>query len=153
MSTKRAPRLFRVLLAAHDLGRSRRFYESLFGVRGREVGGGRIYFDCGPVLVGIIDHSADKGRIPPATEPLYFATRDLGSVHRRAKRLQCLAKGLLHGDPRSPLGEIVERPWGERSFYADDPDGNALCFVDERTLFTGTRPQIAALRRAMRGPR
>jgi hypothetical protein len=31
----------------------------------------------------------------------------------------------------------VTRPWGERSFYAFDPDGNGLCFVDERTVFTG----------------
>ena len=26
---------------------------------------------------------------------------------------------------------------GERSFYARDPFGNGLCFVDENTLFTG----------------
>jgi len=31
----------------------------------------------------------------------------------------------------------VERPWGERSFYAVDPFGNPLCFVDQKTLFTG----------------
>lgn len=29
------------------------------------------------------------------------------------------------------------RPWGERSFYCRDPFGNGLCFVDEKTLFTG----------------
>jgi hypothetical protein len=34
-------------------------------------------------------------------------------------------------------GEILTRPWGERSFYAEDPYGNLLCFVDERTVFTG----------------
>jgi uncharacterized glyoxalase superfamily protein PhnB len=33
--------------------------------------------------------------------------------------------------------EIEIRPWGERSFYARDPFGNPLCFVDETTLFTG----------------
>ena len=37
------------------------------------------------------------------------------------------------------MGEIAERPWGERSFYAHDPFGNPVCFVDERTLFTGGR--------------
>ncbi|MGA8663757.1 MAG: VOC family protein [Thermoplasmata archaeon] len=49
------------------------------------------------------------------------------------------------------MGEMVVRPWGERSFYATDPSGNPLCFVDSRTLFTGTPRQVAALRRAMSG--
>ncbi len=31
----------------------------------------------------------------------------------------------------------VTRPWGERSFHADDPFANGPCFVDERTVFTG----------------
>jgi hypothetical protein len=34
-------------------------------------------------------------------------------------------------------GQIGVRPWGERSFYATDPFGNLLCFVDGETLFTG----------------
>ena len=34
-------------------------------------------------------------------------------------------------------GQIVVRPWGERSFYVEDPWSNGLCFVDEKTLFTG----------------
>jgi hypothetical protein len=29
-------------------------------------------------------------------------------------------------------------PWGERLFYAKDPSGNPICFVDEGTLFTGS---------------
>jgi uncharacterized glyoxalase superfamily protein PhnB len=35
------------------------------------------------------------------------------------------------------LARIEKRPWGERSFYVSDPFGNPLCFVDERTVFTG----------------
>ena len=35
------------------------------------------------------------------------------------------------------VSEIETRPWGERSFYCLDPDGNRLCFVDESTLFLG----------------
>ncbi len=42
--------------------------------------------------------------------------------------------GDVHG---ASAGEVVRRPWGERSFYAYDPWGNGLCFVDENTLFTG----------------
>jgi predicted enzyme related to lactoylglutathione lyase len=36
------------------------------------------------------------------------------------------------------LDSIEEMPWGERLFYAHDPFGNPLSFVDDRTLFTGT---------------
>jgi hypothetical protein len=29
------------------------------------------------------------------------------------------------------------RPWGERSFYADDAWGNPLCFVENGTVYPG----------------
>ena len=32
--------------------------------------------------------------------------------------------------------KVIERPWGERSFYVTDPWGNELCFVQEGTLYT-----------------
>jgi catechol 2,3-dioxygenase-like lactoylglutathione lyase family enzyme len=148
-----APRIFRILLPARNLAKSRRFYESLLSTRGRLVAGGRIYFDCGPVLLGILDYSSvPRAQITAPTEAVYFATSDLESVHRRARRLHGLASGLLHGDPSSPLGEVVVRPWGERSFYAEDPSGNSLCFVDARTLFTGTPRQVAALGEARGTP-
>jgi hypothetical protein len=35
------------------------------------------------------------------------------------------------------MGEVALRPWGERSFYADDPFGNPLCLVDAGTVFSG----------------
>jgi catechol 2,3-dioxygenase-like lactoylglutathione lyase family enzyme len=147
---RRVPRLFRVLLPARDLTRSRRFYEALLAIRGRRVAQGRVYFDCGGVILGILDYSSTEASLSPTTEAVYFAVGDLVAVHDRARKLRCLSPGLLHDDPSSPLGEIVVRPWGERSFYATDPSGNSLCFVDDRTLFTGTPKQVAALRRASR---
>jgi catechol 2,3-dioxygenase-like lactoylglutathione lyase family enzyme len=146
----RSPRVYRVLLAARDLEHSRRFYEALLSTRGRRVAEGRIYFDCGPVLLGILDYSSPGDtELSTLTEALYFATRDLEGVHRRARKLNCLSAGLLHDDPSNPLGEIVVRPWGERSFYAKDPSGNPLCFVDERTIFSGSPRQVAALSRGL----
>jgi hypothetical protein len=44
---------------------------------------------------------------------------------------------LTGGKHDQGAGDIVTRPWGERSFYAADPFGNRLCFVDEQTIFTG----------------
>jgi catechol 2,3-dioxygenase-like lactoylglutathione lyase family enzyme len=127
-----------VLLQATNLPRTLRFYESLLGTRGRNVGGGRVYFDCGPVILAHVDPSSDKGEeVLAIPEPVYFATTDLEGVYRRAKSLRCLSPELIHGDPENPAGKIVERPWGERSFYVVDPSGNPLCFVDSKTLFTG----------------
>jgi len=144
------PQIYRILLQAKSLERSRRFYESLLGVKGRAVAGGRIYFDCGPVILGILDYSkAPKEDRSTPTEAVYFSTQNLEGVHRRARRLRCLSSELLHGDPKSPMGEMAVRPWGERSFYAHDPSGNPLCFVDAKTVFTGTPRQVAALLREM----
>lgn len=140
--------MFRILIGAKDLAVAQRFYEKLLGVTGRVVGGGRVYFDCGSVILGVLDFSSRDGQDwSGPTESIYFATADLNGVHARARALNCLAEGLLHEDPSSPLGEVVVRPWGERSFYAVDPSDNSLCFVDESTLFTGTPEQVAALRR------
>jgi uncharacterized glyoxalase superfamily protein PhnB len=33
--------------------------------------------------------------------------------------------------------DIETMPWGERLFYARDPFGSRLSFVDESTLFMG----------------
>ncbi len=35
-----------------------------------------------------------------------------------------------------PAGEVITRPWGERSFYVVDPWGNDLCFCENGSLFT-----------------
>ncbi|HZY71462.1 MAG TPA: VOC family protein [Thermoplasmata archaeon] len=142
------PRVFRILLPARDLAASTRFYESLLGVPSRLVAEGRVYLDCGRVILGLLDYSeADPSELRLPTEAVYLATDDLEGVHRRARELGSLSAELLHGDPGSPMGEIVVRPWGERSFYADDPTGNPLCFVDSSTVFTGTPEQVDALRR------
>jgi hypothetical protein len=59
---------------------------------------------------------------------------DLEAIHTRASTLGALSDADVHGRPG---GDIVTRPWGERSFYARDPWGNGLCFVQSGTLFIG----------------
>jgi catechol 2,3-dioxygenase-like lactoylglutathione lyase family enzyme len=129
---KKGPSVFRVALEVGDGARAAKFYERLLGVRGRSVGGGRHYFDCGGVIVALVEVEKPE----PTPENLYFAVSNLSTVHARARALRCLSKESVHGDPGGAIGR---RPWGERSFYAVDRDGNALCFVDRRTLFTGRR--------------
>src|ERR1043166_694631 len=128
MSDK-TPQLFRVFIPVTDGEAAADFYETLFATKGREIRGARRYFDCGPVIISVIEN---KGT--PISDHLYFSVSDIEEIFERARNLGCLEKDEVHG---APSGEIVTRPWGERSFYCRDPWGNGLCFVDETTLFTG----------------
>ena len=129
MSAATPPRLFRLLVPVADPEEATRFYSRLLGLAGRPVGGGRVYFDCGPVLLALL--GGQKAHLP---DHLYFTVPDLEAVHARARELGCLSPNQVHGES---AGEIRVRPWGERSFYVVDPDGNGLCFVAEGTVFTG----------------
>ena len=68
------------------------------------------------------------------TKSLYFTVENLEAAFDRAKTLKCLSREDVHD---APAGGIVVRPWGERSFYAEDPWGNPLCFVEEGTVYPG----------------
>jgi catechol 2,3-dioxygenase-like lactoylglutathione lyase family enzyme len=127
--TADVPRIFRVIVPVSDLERAVRFYSQLLGMPGRGVGGGRHYFDCGPVILALLDDEK-----PPNAESLYLSVANLEEVHARAKQLGCLSGESVHG---ASAAEMIVRPWRERSFYAFDPFGNGLCFVDEATVFTG----------------
>jgi catechol 2,3-dioxygenase-like lactoylglutathione lyase family enzyme len=129
--------MFRAALQVGNLDHAVAFYTKLLGVEGRPVAGTRHYFDCGPVILALIDASSESGAAKTGPEDLYFAVDDLEAVHARAIELDCLSKADVHGEP---AGEPIVRPWRERSFYVEDPDGNGLCFVDATTLFTGRRP-------------
>jgi catechol 2,3-dioxygenase-like lactoylglutathione lyase family enzyme len=126
-------RIFRLTLHVGDAEEATTFYARLLGVPGRAVGGGRVYFDCGGLILALL--TPDEPPLPLA-EYVYFAVDDLEAAHARAAELQALAAGEVHG---ASAGAIAVRPWGERSFYASDPWGNGLCFVDDKTLFTGRR--------------
>jgi predicted enzyme related to lactoylglutathione lyase len=120
-------RVFRIAIPASQIERSRRFYEQTLGVDADDTVPSRLYFHCGDAIIAVIDWEVEPlGPFRPTPEHLYFATDELDAVHDRAK-----AAGANH------LSPIERRPWGERSFYCSDPDGNRLCFVDDTTLFLG----------------
>jgi len=130
MSDK-TPSLFRIFLPVTDAAAARAFYERLLDIKGNEVHPGRVYFQCGPVIISPLETGA-----PPIGDHVYFSVANIEEVFERARDLNCLEDGNIHDDP---AGNIVVRPWRERSFYCRDPWGNGLCFVDETTLFTGRR--------------
>ena len=127
--------LFRIILEVSDLDKASEFYSKLLADEGRRIPrASRHYFDCGPMILALVDVTAEGKEAKPLPDFIYFAVADLQSVHDRARALNCLSEADVHG---ASAGEIVKRPWGELSFYVADPWGNGLCFVDEQTLFTG----------------
>ena len=128
--TSDTPRLFRLNVEVGDIDRAASFYAELLGLEGRPQMGSRVYLNAGGVTLQVVQvpepHSAAKA--------LYFAVADLDTLHARASALGCLSGESVHG---TPAGAPTVRPWGERSFYADDPWGNPLCFVEEGTRYEG----------------
>jgi predicted enzyme related to lactoylglutathione lyase len=122
-------RLFRVILPVTSIDGAAAFYGAVLEQPGMRISGGRHYFGCGGVILACFDPRADGDDwdARPNPDHVYFAVDDLDAYYRR---VNAQSNGVI-------LRPIETQPWGERSFYCTDPFGNKLCFVDERTLFTG----------------
>ena len=120
------PRLFRVILPVSEIEAAASFYADVLGMPGDRVSPGRHYFSCGGTILACYEAliDGDPERAGPNPQHVYFSVDDLEAAHERVRR---------SGGEVTPI-EI--RPWGERSFYATDPFGNPICFVDSETLFT-----------------
>ena len=127
------PQFFRLNIEVGNLDQAAEFYGKLLGVAGRKQAGSRCYFTCGAVTLQVVDVSSE-GAPHPAAKALYFTVNDLDAIFARAKSLRCLSQEQVHG---APGGDIVVRPWGERSFYAEDGWQNPLCFVEAGTIYPG----------------
>ncbi|HVS16466.1 MAG TPA: VOC family protein [Thermoanaerobaculia bacterium] len=126
-------RLYRVILPVRDIEAAARFWTAVLGAPGERVSPGRHYFECGPTLLACYDPAADGDPVGEGwrfheNQYLYFAVADLEAARERVEA----AGGTI-------LTPIATMPWGERLFYAEEPQGGRVCFVDERTLFTGRR--------------
>ena len=120
-------RVFRIAIPASSIDRSRAFYEHLLGIDVDDTVPSRLYFHCGDVIVALIDWTVEgRSDLQPTPDNIYLATDELDAVFERARS----------GGARI-VSPVEQRPWGERSFYCLDPDGNHLCFVDAATLFLG----------------
>lgn len=122
-------RLFRVILPATDIDRAAAFYTRLLGMPGERVSGGRHYFDCGGTILALVDPRGENLEFRPNVDHIYFSVDDLEAAYEGAKVAGC----------EWLEDKIAVRPWDERSFFARDPFGNPICFVQRGTEFTGGR--------------
>ena len=127
------PSMFRLNLEVGNLEEAADFYSKLLNIEGRKQAGSRCYFTCGAVTLQVVDVSS-SGVPHPAAKALYFTVEDLDATFARAQALDCLSTQDVHGVSSST---ISVRPWGERSFYVEDPWANPLCFVEEGTVYPG----------------
>jgi predicted enzyme related to lactoylglutathione lyase len=123
------PQLFRVILPVSNIEAAASFYGHVLGMPGDRVSRGRHYFSCGGTILACFDAIADGDPKPVGPNPqyIYFGVDDLETAQERVRQ-----SGAADVTP------IEVRPWGERSFYATDPFGNPICFVDSTTSFTGS---------------
>ena len=130
-------KLFRVIVPVGDIEQAAKFYAAVLDAPGMRVSPGRHYFDCGGTILACFDPQADGDAYAPTpnAEWMYFAVDDIEKTYSACRAAGGKpAAGDVHGDP---AGAVHRRPWGERSFYAEDPWGNRLCFVDAATVFRG----------------
>src|SRR5262245_13189291 len=90
------PVLFRVTLQVGDLAKTAAFYAKLLGEKGREIRGSRHYFDCGPVILALVDPTPGGEKAKPNGDVVYFSVKDLDAVFARAKALNCLSTEEFH---------------------------------------------------------
>ena len=124
-----SPKLFRVILPVSNVAAATLFYGDVLGLDGERVSPGRHYFDCDGTILACFDPRADGDDFDAQPNPdhVYFSVDDLEATFERCKDSDC----------QSMDDAISKQPWGERLFYAVDPFGNKICFVDKETVFTG----------------
>jgi predicted enzyme related to lactoylglutathione lyase len=124
-------RLYRVIQPVGCIDVAAQFYSAVLESAGERVSPGRHYFACGATILACYDPVADGDEMQQGwrhhpNQYLYFATADL---ERALKRVRDAG-----GEIEAPIDTM---PWGERMFYAKDPFGNPISFVDQGTLFLG----------------
>ncbi len=124
-------RLYRIILPVNNIDKAENFYSEILDQKGIRVSPGRHYFNLGGTVLACYDPKTDGDEYGDGwkfhkNQYIYIAVDDLQNVYEKMKHSDC-----------KYVGEIEEMPWGETLFYANDPFENPICFVDEKTIFTG----------------
>lgn len=126
--TDRIPRLINACLITNNVNQLVEFYEPILALKARRSGEDYAEFPTGVGVLAIFSAAAQEKYIPGSTEAaknksaiLQFRVTD---VDKEYARLQSLVKTWVK--PPST------QPWGTRSFYFRDPDGNLVDFFVPR---------------------
>ena len=112
--------IFYVSIHVSDLERSKRFYGDTLGWKLGTDEEGVAGFHFGPsYLVVIADRGADTAT--PYAGDMHVAVK-IGDVAAEHKRLNAL---------NVPVGNLDEKPWGEKSFSFADPDGYSWSYSQD----------------------
>lgn len=124
-------KLYRVIFPVTDIDKAEDFYSKVLGKRGTRVSPGRHYFDIGGTILACYDPKADGDAVDSwkfhNNQYISISVPDLNAIRNKIEGLDCMW-----------VGNIEDMPWGETLFYASDPFGNPICFVDEKTVFKGS---------------
>lgn len=124
--------LYRVIHPVRDIEFAVQFFSAVLGSPGERVSPGRHYFACGGTILACYDPTADGDDVGDgwrhhSSQYLYFAVTDLNAT--------CESVAQAGGEITAAIETM---PWGERIFYARDPGGTPIAFVDQSTVFTGS---------------
>lgn len=124
--------LYRIIFPVNDIEKAVMFYSNIFDQEGTRVYANRHYFNLGGTILVCYDpyyEQEDKTQkwVFEKNQYIYIAVTNLEKVYEK----------VINSDCKYLDEKIEQMPWGERLFYANDPFGNPICFVDETTIFTG----------------
>jgi predicted enzyme related to lactoylglutathione lyase len=127
-----AAKLYRVIVPVTDLDVAVSFYSKVLGIDGEQVSPGRHYFNCGGTILACYDPIADGDGLGDGWQQhfnqyIYISVENLEAVF-----------ALIEAAGGRIEEEIDNKPWGERIFYAKDPSGNPISFVEEKSVFKGS---------------
>jgi len=118
------PKLTNSCLITSDVDRLIKFYEPVLGLKAKRSGENYAEFHTGAGVLAIFSADAQEKYIPGSAEAAenksVILEFKVGDVDREYGRLQGLVKTWV----KPP----TTQPWGTRSIYFRDPDGNLVDF-------------------------
>lgn len=118
------PRLVNTCLITNSVKRLVEFYEPILGLKAKRSGEDYAEFPTGGGVLAIFSEEAQEKYIPGSAEAeknksviLEFEVRDVDQEYRR-----------LQGLVKTWVKPPTTQPWGTRSVYFRDPDGNLVDF-------------------------
>lgn len=118
-------KLYQVDLPVSDMDRAESFYQQLLNVPNKRVSPERHQFDCGGMILTCSRAGQEQeSHEAAASQEIFLAVDDLETIFLQAQQAGCASLDQ----------EIINQPWGHRSFTAQDPFGNSIVFVDEASM-------------------